>query len=139
MGWGENIFSALCLLVSAGVTSHLAFGFGTRRAKELFAALVLALIVGAQYFHLVYAATYIPATRFYTWNPLLHRTDCIESGKGGKRRGNDTTYENLNPCFCNGTTPSYLAQCYSVTTGLEVTTFSEFNTSCPTDGTCIRG
>ena len=136
MGWEEQIFTVLVLLTSAGITSHIAHGFGTRKAKELFASLVLAIIVGGQLYHLIQAVTYIPATRFYTWNDLLHRQDCIESGKGGKRAGNGTQYEDMNPCFCVNTA---LTECYSTVDSS--ITYDLSTDTCPTDGTakCRQG
>ena len=93
----------------AGVSTHIVHGLGTKRARELFAMLVLCIIIGVQMFHLVHAVTYIPATRFFVWKEILHRSDCIDSSKGGKRSGNNTQYEDTNPCFCQGA----LATCYS--------------------------
>ena len=87
MGWEEQVFTVVVLLLSAGISSHIAHGYGTRKSKELFASLVLAIIVGGQLYHLIQAVIYIPATRFYVWNDLLHREDCRYSSKGGKRAG----------------------------------------------------
>lgn len=110
MGWGEQGFTFLVLVLSAGVSTHIVHGLGTKRARELFAMLVLCIIIGVQMFHLVHAVTYIPATRFFVWKEILHRSDCIDSSKAGKRSGNNTQYEDTNPCFCQGA----LATCYSV-------------------------
>jgi hypothetical protein len=135
MPWAEQIFTGFALIVSAGVSSHIAYGHGTRKAKELFATLILAIILGGQLYHLIQASTYIPATRFYVWNDALHRTDCIDSGKGGKRKGNATATEDMNPCFCTGT----LATCYSVVNS--AITIDLSSATCPTDGTykCKQG
>ncbi len=48
LGFGDQLFTCVALLVCAGVTSHLVHGFGTRRAKELFVGLVLLLAVSLQ-------------------------------------------------------------------------------------------
>jgi len=138
MGWGEQVFTLLVLLVSAGVAAHITHGYGTKKSRELFASLVLGIIVGGQLYHLVHAATYIPATRYYTWNPLLHRDDCIDSGKSGKRVGNDTNTDDLNPCYCMGT----LAECYTVVKNSDVTyDLTDPSVVCPIDGTakCKQG
>jgi len=121
----NEIFTVIVLILSAAVSSFIAHGYGTRRAKEMFALLVLLLMVGCQLFHLINASLYIPATRFFIWKPRLHRSDCILSAKGGKREGNSTAWEDLNPCFCKGT-----ASC------LHVVSKEVINTdSCPWDGT----
>ena len=127
MGFADQAFSCIVLVLAAGLASHIAFGFGTKRAREMFVALILLLIVGTQLFHLINAATYIPATRFYTWNSRLHREDCIRSSKGGKRPGKSTQTEDLNPCFCNAATGNI---CTIVSTGAVVPA-----ASCPKDGT----
>lgn len=93
----------------------------------MFVALILLLIVGTQMYHLIYAATYIPASRFYTWNSRLHRSDCILSGKGGKRMGKSASSEDTNPCFCNAEVGSV---CTIIATGVKVAAGS-----CPKDGT----
>ena len=136
MGWEEQIFTVLVLLLSAGVSSHIAHGYGTRKSRELFASLVLAIIVGGQLYHLIQAVIYIPATRFYVWNDLLHREDCRFSGKGGKRAGNNTGYEDLNPCFCVNTA---LTTCYSTVDSS--ITYDLSSVDCPTNGTakCKQG
>lgn len=67
---GNNVFIVLVLLVSAGITSHFIYGYGTRKAKDAFVLLVLLLIVGTQLFYLINAATYVPATRFYIFNVM---------------------------------------------------------------------
>lgn len=124
MGFGDQAFTMLVLLLAAGLSSHIAYGIGTKRAREMFLGLILLLMVGVQLFHLINAAVYVPASRFYTWNDQLHRTDCIESSKGGKRAGKATATEDVNPCWCgNGNT------CTSVATGLVI------SGACPLDGT----
>jgi hypothetical protein len=136
MSWGEQIFTLLVLVISAGICTHIVHGFGTKKARDMFVMLILLIIVCGQLFHLVHAATYIPATRFFIWNPLLHRDDCIGSGKGGKRIGNSTQYEDMNPCFCYGTN----ANCY--TTVKNSNKIYDLSTEkCPFDGTakCNQG
>jgi hypothetical protein len=127
LGFADQAFSCIVLLLAAGLASHIAYGFGTKKAREMFIALVLLLLVGTQLFHLINAATYIPASRFYTWNTRLHRTDCIESGKGGKRMGKTSLTEDKNPCFCNAETGNV---CTIIATGAVVSAGS-----CPIDGT----
>ena len=136
MAWGEQIFTLIVLLVSAGVCSHITYGFGTKKARDLFASLVLLISVSGQMYHLIQAATYIPATRYFTWNHLLHRDDCIGSNKGGKRVGNSTSYEDINPCYCVGTN----AECYTVISNSDIT-YDLSTESCPNDGTakCKQG
>lgn len=127
MGFADQAFTCIVLLLAAGVASHIAFGFGTKKAREMFVALILLLIVGTQLFHLINAATYIPATRFYVWNSKLHRSDCIDSGKGGKRKGKSIMTEDKNPCFCNAATGNI---CTILATGTV-----QSAATCPTDGT----
>lgn len=67
-GFGYNIFITLVLLLTAGITAHLCYGYGTYKAKETYIMLILLLMIGTQMYYLINAATYIPATRFYTYN-----------------------------------------------------------------------
>lgn len=130
LGFGRQCFTVLVLLISAGISAHICYGYGTKRTKEAFISLILILIVGVQMYHLINAATYIPATRFYTFNDELHRTDCIESGKGGKRPDLSTLVIDRHPCFCQ----SSILDCIDSSSGVAIT-----NGSCPIDGTatCI--
>jgi len=82
IGFGTQIFTAIVLLLSAGISAHMCYGFGTRKGREAFIGLILLLMVGTQVYHLIDASLYVPATRFYVYNSELHRTDCLESGKG---------------------------------------------------------
>jgi len=50
LGFGDQVFSAVMLIVCAGISSHIMFGYGTRRGKEAFIGLVLVLAVGIQVF-----------------------------------------------------------------------------------------
>ena len=106
-GFGDQLFTVIVLLVSVGVSSHMCFGFGSKKAKEVLIGLILMLIIGTQFYHLINAAIYVPATPFYTYDVRrlllirsyvrlvtisfclftlskikLHRTDCLESTKG---------------------------------------------------------
>lgn len=136
MGLAEQVFTFLILVLSAGVCAHITHGFGTKKARELFAGLVLLIIISVQMFHLTHAATYIPASRFFVWKEVLHRSDCITSHKGGKRSGNSTIYEDINPCFCQGS----LATCYTTVRNSDVT-YDLTTDICPIDGTakCKQG
>ena len=66
-GFGDQTLAVIILVLCSGVSSHIMFGYGTRKAKETFVGLVLLLMVGVQIFHLIPAATMVPANRFYTW------------------------------------------------------------------------
>jgi mannose/fructose/N-acetylgalactosamine-specific phosphotransferase system component IID len=67
-GFGDQLFAVIVLVICAGITAHFCFGFGTKKAKETFVALILVLIVGTQFYHLIQAATYVPASKFYVFN-----------------------------------------------------------------------
>jgi Holliday junction resolvasome RuvABC DNA-binding subunit len=67
-GFGDQLFTVIVLVVCAGITSHMCYGFGTKRAKEIFLGLILVLIVGTQFFHLITAATYVPVNKFYQYD-----------------------------------------------------------------------
>jgi len=128
-GFGNQLFTAIILVLSAGISTHICYGYGTKKAKEAFAALILLLLLGTQFYHLIYAANYVPATRFYVFNRALHRTDCLESGKGGKRPSEHMELIDRNPCFC---LPSF-ANCTDISTGIVITN----GTSCPYDGSAL--
>lgn len=68
LGFGDQLFTVIVLVVCAGITSHMCFGFGTKKAKETFVALILVLIVGTQFFHLITAVTYIPVSKNYSFD-----------------------------------------------------------------------
>jgi hypothetical protein len=67
-GFGDQLFAVIVLVVSAGISSHFCFGYGSKKAKEVFIALILVLIVGTQFYHLIQAATYVPASKFYVFD-----------------------------------------------------------------------
>lgn len=67
-GFGDQLFSVIVLVIAAGISSHFCFGYGTKKAKETFIALILVLIVGTQLFHLINAATYVPASKFFVFD-----------------------------------------------------------------------
>lgn len=48
LGFGNQTFAVLFLVVSAGISAHISYGFGTRRAKEMFVGLILLLLVSVQ-------------------------------------------------------------------------------------------
>jgi hypothetical protein len=48
LGFGDQVLSGIMLIVCAGISSHIMFGYGTRRGKETFIGLVLVLAVGVQ-------------------------------------------------------------------------------------------
>lgn len=67
-GLGNQLFSGIILFVSAGVCAHICYGYGTKKAKDMFAGLILLTMACIQLYHLINAAIYMPATRFYTYN-----------------------------------------------------------------------
>lgn len=76
-GFGDQLFTVIVLVVCAGITSHMCFGFGTRKAKETFVALILVLIVGTQFFHLINAVTYIPVNKNYMFDVRIIVLDTV--------------------------------------------------------------
>ena len=68
LGFGNQAFTVIILLVVAGISAHISFGYSTRRAREMFIALILILLVGCQFYHLIFAAVYVPATQFSIFN-----------------------------------------------------------------------
>jgi hypothetical protein len=66
--FGTQLFTAIVLLLSAGISAHMCYGFGSRKGREAFIGLILLLMVGTQFYHLIDAALYVPATRFYVYN-----------------------------------------------------------------------
>ena len=61
-------FSAIVLLISAGLTSHFIHGYGTNEARNLFLFLILFILVSYQYYYVIQAANFIPATKFFIYN-----------------------------------------------------------------------
>ena len=68
LGFGNQAFTVIILLLVAGISAHISYGYSTKRARELFIALILILIVGCQFYHLIFAALYVPATQFHIFN-----------------------------------------------------------------------
>jgi len=68
LGFGDQAFTVIILVLVAGISSHISYGYSTRRARELFIALILVLLVGCQFYHLIFAALYVPATQFSIFN-----------------------------------------------------------------------
>eukprot|EP01040_Poterioochromonas_malhamensis_P001647 gene1647-1743_t len=89
----------------------------------------ISFAIGIQYYYLIDVVTFVPATRFYTYDSGLRRLECLHSTRGGKRpkKGNET-YD-FNPCFCDRT----VADCYDKLTGAFI------NGTCPMNGSaqCI--
>lgn len=48
MGFGDQAFTVIVLVVAAGVSSHIMYGFGTKRGKDVFILSVLILTVAVQ-------------------------------------------------------------------------------------------
>lgn len=128
LSFGNHLFITLVLVLSAGISSSICHGTGTQKGRETFIVLILLLMAGVQMFHLINAVVYVPATRFYTYNTLLHREDCIDSTKGGKRPGKNRISTYFNPCFC-----AYGNNCTAVATGLplnETTCYRDHSSIC---------
>ena len=70
------------MVLCAGISSHLCFGYSTKKSRETFIGLILLIMLGFQLFHLIRAALYVPATRFSIFNEAFHRSDCLQSNKG---------------------------------------------------------
>ena len=79
---GQHVFSAIVLVLTAGISSHLCFGYSSKKSRETFIGLILMIMMAFQAYHLILAALYVPATRFFVLNPQLLRSDCLESVKG---------------------------------------------------------
>lgn len=121
-GFADQLFTAVVLIVCAGISAHICHGYGTRRAKETFIGLVLFLAVGTQMFHIINASININSNKFHLYNGQYRRLDCTRSAKGGKRPEDSTFHYDRNPCYCHVN-----ASCVSKTTNEVVST----NATCP--------
>lgn len=72
-GFGDQLFTSIFLIVALIITSHIFFGFDTKKSKEAFIILFLLLLVAVQYYHLLKVSTFIPASRFFTYDVRLPR------------------------------------------------------------------
>ena len=70
-GFGDQVFTALVLILSAGITAQICHGYGTRKAKETFIGLILLLMVGVAFYNLINAAIFVPASQFHIYNVNL--------------------------------------------------------------------
>ena len=68
VAFGQQVFAAIILIISAGITANICHGPGTVRSRDTFVKLVLILIVGVQFYHIIYAGIYVPADKFWTFN-----------------------------------------------------------------------
>ena len=68
VAFGSQTFNVVVLLISAYLTAQFAYGYGTRRAREFFIALLLLLMLGVEFYYLIKAANFVPATRFFVLN-----------------------------------------------------------------------
>jgi hypothetical protein len=94
----QTIFSALVLIISAGLTSHFFHGYNSKKWRTSFIGLLLLMLIGTQVYYLIKAVLYIP-TYPYQYDATLLRHDCLESGKGGKRSKYSTEVYDTNPCY----------------------------------------
>ncbi len=130
-GFSDQLFVCIFLVVICTIFAHFMFGNTTKHSKISFTGLVLILAVGTQLFYLISAAVHIPADQFYNFNVRfafeihnasnlviqknLHRNDCIESDKGGKRPGLSSFEFDTNPCYCLNS----VGKCINRDTGIE--------------------
>ena len=98
LDFSEVVFSAIVLLVSAGISSHFINGFNSKQWKTSFVGMILLMIVATQLHYLIQAALFIP-TYPYMYDSSLLRVDCLDSGKGGKRSRDSVEDFDRNPCF----------------------------------------
>ena len=98
LDFSQTIFSALVLIISAGVTAHVFHGYNNKKWRTSFIGLLLLMLVGTQMYYLCRAVLHVP-TYPYQYDSTLLRFDCLDSGKGGKRsRYSEEAYD-LNPCY----------------------------------------
>lgn len=126
VNFGEEVFTALVLLLSAAVASHIMYGYGTKHARECFVGIVLLMMFGYQLYYLILSSQFVPAGPEYTYDKDLLRSDCKLSSKGGKRPLWRQEYMDMNPCFCHAG-----ANCFKRDD--DDTPISSDGT-CPTDG-----
>mmetsp|Transcript_8655 Transcript_8655/g.14681 ORF Transcript_8655/g.14681 Transcript_8655/m.14681 type:complete len:215 (-) Transcript_8655:145-789(-) len=98
LDFSQSVFSAVVLIVSAGVTAHMFHGYSNKKWRSTFIGLVLLLLMATQVYYLLQAALHVP-TYPYRYDSSLLRLDCLDSGKGGKRSRNSVQGFDLNPCF----------------------------------------
>jgi hypothetical protein len=121
--FGRHLLLCLFVLACTILAARLAFGWKARATREAALFGILCLLVGLQYYYLLDVVTFVPASRFFIYNSKLMRSDCKNSGKGGKRIQGSTQSYDLNPCYCN----SHVADCINRATGAVV------SGACPID------
>ena len=67
LGFGDQLFTSIVLILSAAVSAHIAYGIGSRKARELFLFLILLLGVSVQYYYILEAIIYLPASKYYVY------------------------------------------------------------------------
>ena len=68
LGFGDQLFTGILLVICAGISAHIMHGYGTRKARDTFVGLVLLLAVSVQMFHLVKASVSSTTSKFYTFD-----------------------------------------------------------------------
>jgi hypothetical protein len=98
LDFSQTLLSALILIISAGVTAHIFHGYNNKKWRTSFIGLLLLMLICTQVYYLMRAVLYIP-TYPYQYDSSLLRSDCLDSGKGGKRSRSSTETYDLNPCY----------------------------------------
>ena len=68
LGFCDQLSSVIALVVMSTVVTHVWWRTSTKKSKETFIGLLLILMVGAQLYHLIFAAVYIPTNPFFDFN-----------------------------------------------------------------------
>jgi hypothetical protein len=65
--FNEIIACSLFLILCTAVSVHICVGYGTKSAKETMIWSLIILLAAVQLYHLIDAALYVPATKFYIY------------------------------------------------------------------------
>lgn len=66
--FGRQLLIAIYLIICTIIAAKISFGNETRRIKEFSVIGILVLAIGIQYYYLIDVVTFVPATRFYTYD-----------------------------------------------------------------------
>jgi hypothetical protein len=65
--FSEIILYSLVLIFCTTISIHICVGNGTKSAKETMMWALILLLVAVQLYHLIDAALYVPATKFFIY------------------------------------------------------------------------
>lgn len=68
--FGRHLLLSIFILACTVMAARVSFGWKSKSSKDAAIVGVLCFLVGLQYYYLLDVVTFIPASRFYTYNVI---------------------------------------------------------------------